>query len=106
MTNQGGIVMKKLLSAAIAVAFALTGVQAIAQSKDVNTKSGGAVADKKGQAVTTKDMKEKPKAAPAPKKEKAAEAPKPPKTPGAEVKTKSGGPVADKSGKDVTGKAK
>jgi len=96
---------KQALSAAVAALFAVASLQAAAQSKDVTTKSGGAVADKGGQAVTTKDMKEKPKAAPKAKEPK-PEKPAKPKEKGAEVKTKSGGPVTDKGGKDVTSKSK
>jgi hypothetical protein len=96
--------MHKLLSIAIAAAFAATSFGAAAQSKDVTSKGGDAAKTKGGQAVTTKDMKDKPKAAPAPAKQ--AEAPAKPKEKGADVKTKSGGAVSTKDQKDVTGKTK
>ena len=90
--------MSKLLSVVIAAVFAAASASAVAQSKDVTTKSEGAVKSKDGKNVTTKDVKEAPKAAaPAPKPAKAPKA-KPEST---EVKTKSGGPVTTKDGKDV-----
>ena len=93
--------MKTLLSVLVAAAFAATGFNAVAQSKDVTTKSGGAVATKGGTAVQTKDVKEKPKGGELPKVEKRAKKEKPK---GAEVKTKSGGPVTSKDKKAVTTK--
>jgi predicted lipoprotein with Yx(FWY)xxD motif len=91
--------MKALLSVIFAAAFAATGFNAVAQSKDVTTKSGGAVADKGGTNVTTKDVKEKPKGGELPKIEKKAKKEKPATT---EVKTKSGGAVKSADKKDVT----
>ncbi len=91
--------MKTLLSVLAAAAFAATGFNAVAQSKDVTTKSGGAVTTKGGTAVQTKDVKEKPKGGELPKIEKRAKKEKPAKT---EVKTKSGGPVMTKDKKSVT----
>lgn len=95
--------MSKLLSIVIAAAFAAASANAVAQSKDVTTKAGGAVKSKDGKDVATKEVKETPKAKP--KASKPAEAPKP-KAKGADVKTKSGGPVGTKDGKDVTTKGK
>lgn len=94
--------MRKLLSIAVAAAFAAASFGTAAQ-QDVKTKTGGAVADKAGTNVETKVAKEKPKAAPKPKKKAAA--PKP-KEMGADVKTKSGGAVSNKKGEDVTTKTK
>jgi hypothetical protein len=94
--------MGKLLSIAIAAAFAAASFGAAAQ-QDVKTKSGGAVADKAGTNVETKAAKEAPK--PAPKAKKKAAAPKP-KEMGSDVKTKSGGAVANKQGEEVTTKSK
>jgi hypothetical protein len=92
--------MKKLLSVIVAVLFAATGFNAVAQqSKDVTTKGGDAVADKKaGTNVQTKEKKEKPKAA-APKKMKAKAKKEKPES--QEVKTKTSGNVVDKEKKDV-----
>ena len=98
--------MHKLLSIAIAAAFAAASFGAAAQTKDVTTKSGNTAKTKSGQAVTTKDVKEKPKpapkaaAAPAPAAEKPAKA----KAPASNVTTKSGGPVTGKDQKPVTTK--
>jgi hypothetical protein len=90
--------MKKLLSVIVAAAFAAAGFSAFAQSKDVTTKSGGAVADKGGTPVKTKEVKDKPKGGELPKIEKKPKKEKPATT---EVKTKSGGAVKSKDGKDV-----
>jgi Ni/Co efflux regulator RcnB len=95
--------MQKLLSIAIAAAFAAASFGAAAQSKAVTDKAGDAARTKGGQAVTTKDMKDKPKPAPkaaAPAPEKPAKV----KTPGSPVTTKSGGPVSGKDQKPVTTK--
>ena len=91
--------MKTLLSVLVAAAFAATGFNAAAQTKDPTTKGGGAVADKSGTSVKRKEMKEKPKGGELPKMEKRAKKEKPATT---EVKTKSGGAVATKDKKDVT----
>jgi len=90
--------MKTLLSIIVAAAFAATGFNAVAQSKDVTTKSGGAVADKGGTAVKTTEPKDKPKGGELPKIEKKAKKEKPATT---EVKTKSGGAVKSGDKKDV-----
>jgi hypothetical protein len=96
--------MKTLLSVIVAAMFASVSVNAFAashagaQSKDVTTKSGGAVADKAGTNVKTKEPKERPKGGPVPKIEKKAKKEKPATT---EVKTKSGGAVTTKDNKDV-----
>ena len=86
--------MKSLLSMIVAAAFAATSYTAVAQTKDVDTKGGGAVTSKDGQ-VKRKEVKEKPKGGPAPtvnvekrpKKEKAAPT---------KVETKGGGEVKTK----------
>lgn len=95
--------MHKPLSIIIAAAFAAASFGAAAQSKDVTNKGGDAAKTKGGQAVTTKDMKDKPKPEP---KAAAPAAPKPAKekAPVADVKTKSGGPVSGKDQKPVTTK--
>jgi hypothetical protein len=90
--------MKKLLSVMVAAAFAATGFNAVAQSKPVDTKGGGAVTSKDGTAVTRKEVKDAPKGGPVPKMAKRAPKEKPAKT---EVKTKSGGPVTTKDKADV-----
>jgi hypothetical protein len=95
--------MRKLLSIAVAAAFAAASFGAAAQ-QDVKTKSGGAVADKAGMNVETKAPKEAPK--PAPKMKKKAAAAPMMKDPGSSVTTKSGGAVANKKGEDVTTKSK
>lgn len=87
--------MKKLLSVLVAAAFAATGFNAVAQSKDVTTKGGTTVKTKDGKAVTTKDVKEKPKGGELPKIEKR---PKKEKLAPSEVKTKDGGAVRSKDG--------
>jgi hypothetical protein len=87
--------MKTLLSVIIAAAFAATGFNAVAQSKDVTTKSGGAVKAKDGTAVQTKEPKAKPKGGELPKVEKRE--PKKKLEP-AQVKTKDGGAVKSKDG--------
>jgi hypothetical protein len=96
--------MNKSLSVIIASAFAAASFGVAAQTKDVTTKGGDAAKTKGGQAVTTKDMKDKPKPAP-----KAAAAPAPAKpakekAPASNVTTKSGGPVSGKDQKPVTTK--
>jgi Ni/Co efflux regulator RcnB len=95
--------MQKLLSIIVATAFAAASFGVAAQSKDVTTKGGEAVPSKGGPNVTSKDMKEKPKAAPKPKKE-----PKPAKakakTPTSNVTTKEKKPVTDKGQQGVTTK--
>jgi len=96
--------MKKLLSVIVAAAFAAVSLNVLAQKEDVKTKQGTNVGTKTSGDVTTKDVKEKPKAAPKPKKEKPQAAK--PKEPGTNVKTKSGGPVTNKKGEDVTTKGK
>lgn len=95
--------MRKLLSIAVAAAFAAASFGAAAQ-QDVKTKSGGAVADKKDMNVKTKAPKAAQK--PAPKMKKKAAAAPMMKEPGANVTTKSGGPVGNKKGEDVTTKSK
>jgi len=88
--------MKSLLSVIVAAAFAATSYTAVAQTKPVETKGGGAVTSKDG-AVKRKEVADKPKGGPAPtisvekrpKKEKAAPT---------EVKTKGGGAVTTKDG--------
>lgn len=97
--------MKKLLSVLVAAAFAATSLGVAAQSKDVTTKSGESVPSKGGPNLTTKDMKEKPKAEPKPKKAKAEPKPKE-KVKGGPVTTKSGGPVTTKDQKGVETKGK
>lgn len=93
--------MKTLLSVLVAAAFAATGFNAAAQSKDVTTKAGPAVKDKAGTEVKTKEPKDKPKGGPVPKIEKKAKKEMPATT---EVKTKSGGAVTSKDKKDVGSK--
>jgi len=95
--------MRKLLSIAVAAAFAAASFGTAAQ-QDVTTKSGGAVADKKATNVATKAPKEPQK--PAPKMKKKAAAAPMMKEPGANVTTKSGGAVSNKKGEDVTSKSK
>jgi hypothetical protein len=85
--------MKALLSVLVAAAFAATGFNAVAQSKDVTTKSGEAAKAKDGSAVKTKEPKAKPKGGELPKIEKK---PKKEKAKGAEMKTKDGTPVKTK----------
>lgn len=85
--------MKTLLSVLVAAAFAATGFNAVAQSKDVTTKSGGAVKAKDGTTVKTKEAKEKPKGGELPKIEK-----RPKKEKSASVlKTKDGAAVKSKT---------
>ena len=89
--------MKTLLSVLVAAVFAATGFNAVAQSKDVTTKSGEAAKAKDGTAVKTKEPKarakggnpELPKVEKRAKKEKAAPS---------DVKTKDGGTVKSKDG--------
>ena len=85
--------MKSLLSVLVAAAFAATGFNAVAQSKDVTTKSGEAAKAKDGTAVKTKEPKARPKGGELPKVEKrekkAKDAP-------SKVKTKDGGEVKSK----------
>ena len=90
--------MKSLLSAIVAALFAATSFNAVAQSKDVDTKGGGSVKSKDGSVVGRKEPKPEPKGGPVPKMEKRAKAEKPGKT---EVKTKSGGAVTTKDKMDV-----
>ncbi|HLX81739.1 MAG TPA: hypothetical protein VKS43_14265 [Burkholderiales bacterium] len=97
--------MRKLLSIAVAAAFAAASFGTAAQ-QDVKTKTGGAVADKKGTNVETKAPKEAQKPAPKMKKKAAAAAAPKAKEMGSDVKTKSGGAVANKKGDDVTTKTK
>jgi hypothetical protein len=99
INHSGEETMKTLLSVLVAALFAATGLNAVAQSKDVTTKGGaGGVTAKDGTAVTTKEVKEKPKGGPVPKIEKRAKKEKPQ---GAAVTTKSGGAVTSKDAKDV-----
>lgn len=96
--------MHKILSVIVAVLFAAASFGAVAQTKDVKSKTGDTVKDKQGQPVVTKEMKDKPKPAPAaaaPKPEKPAK----PKTEG-KVTTKGGGPVTTKDQKPVTTQGK
>mgnify|MGYP001285110395 CR=1 FL=1 len=90
--------MKSLLSAIVAALFAATSFNAVAQSKDVDTKGAGAVKSKDGSAVGRKEPKAEPKGGPVPKMAKRAPKEKAEKT---EVKTKSGGAVTTKDSKDV-----
>jgi hypothetical protein len=91
--------MKKTIAIAVAAAFAAASLQAIAQ-QPVTDKKGDAAKTKGGQAVMTKDVKEKPK--PEPMKMKMPEQKaKKEQLPKSSVSTKSGGPVTDKSGKAV-----
>lgn len=90
--------MKTLLSAIVAAAFAAAGFNAVAQSKDVTTKSGGEVKAKDGSSVKTKDVKEKPKGGELPKVEKREKKEKPAPTP---VTTKGGGAVTSGDKKAV-----
>ena len=87
--------MKTLLSVLVAAAFAATGFNAVAQSKDVTTKAGEAAKAKDGTNVKTKDVKDQPKH-PAPKMAKPAKKEKPK---GGEIKTKTGDPVKAKAAK-------
>jgi hypothetical protein len=95
--------MRKLLSIAVAAAFAAASFGAAAQ-QDVKTKSSGAVADKAGTNVVTKAPKEPQK--PGPKMKKKAAAAPMMKEPGSNVTTKSGGAVSNKKGEEVTTKSK
>ena len=87
--------MKTLLSVLVAAAFAATGFNAVAQSKDVTTKGGGAVTAKDGTQVQTKEPKAKPMGGELPKIEKREKKEKAAPT---EVKTKGGGEVKSKDG--------
>jgi hypothetical protein len=87
--------MKTLLSVFVAAAFAATGFNAAAQTKDPTTKGGGAVTSKDGTQVKRKEVKEKPKGGELPKIEKRA---KKEKAAPSEVKTKGGGAVTTKDG--------
>jgi hypothetical protein len=98
--------MNKSLSVIIASAFAAASFGVAAQTKDVTTKSGDAAKTKGGQAVTTKDMKDKPKPAPKAAAAPAPEKPAKAKTPGSPVMTKDGKQVTGKDQKGVATKAK
>ena len=87
--------MKTMLSVVIAAAFAATGLNVAAQTKDPTTKDGGAVADKAGTSVKRKEVKDKPKGGPVPKVEKRA---KKAKAAPSDVSTKGGGGVTSKDG--------
>ncbi len=88
--------MKALLSVLVAAAFAVTAFNAAAQ-KEVTTKAGD-VPSKQGPAVTTKEVKEKPKGGTMPKMKAKAKKEKPAQQ---EVKTKSSGNVTDKKKEEV-----
>jgi hypothetical protein len=90
--------MKSLLSVTVAALFAAASLSAVAQSQDLTNKSGAAVPSKQGPVVKTKEMKDKPKAAPMPKMKAKAKKEKPATQ---EVKSKTGGNVTDKKKEDV-----
>ena len=86
--------MKTLLSVLVAAAFAATGFNVAAQTKDPTTKGGGEVKSKDG-GVKRKEAKDKPKGGELPKVEKREPKKKAEPT---EVKTKGGGEVKSKDG--------
>src|SRR4026209_1206284 len=102
--------MKTLLSVLVAAVFAATGFNAVAQSKDVTTKSGEAAKAKDGTAGQTHETKGKPKGGAAVKprkpraKHKGGELPRgekrepKKKAEPSKVKTKDGGTVKSKDG--------
>jgi hypothetical protein len=87
--------MKTLLSVLVAAAFAATGFNAVAQSKDVTTKSGEAAKAKDGTAVGTKEPKARPKGG-NPELPKVEKREKKAKDAPSKVKTKDGGEVKSK----------